>query len=359
MIVLFAILAIGAVLLLDRLVGEIDAVKATSTAYISHLHDLGGQVTDVERALYPTDAAPLDRVQFTRLAAALRASIEPLRNNSLPWTEGSDAPATIERILATLPGFADKVEAITRVSEPGALSTARDEVLRSHISLQTDVLNLTRLARAFASDAQTAMTSRFRWIVLGVAIASILVVNISILVVLRTVGLVLRPMEEIVDATSIWSRERFDHRITLDQPDEFGQLARALNRMADRLEVNEQRKIETLQQTARMLNHELNNALAIISLQVQLLDRAHDASAELKDRLGRIRACLARMTNTVDLLKQVRRIVLTDYTPGEKMLDLPRSTSANAAPDEAPVSAEITVVPTPEPARSARGDRQS
>jgi len=265
----------------------------------------------------------------------------------------------IEHILAALPAFADKVETLDPDAERGAFGSARDEVLARHIDLQTDVLNLTRLARAFASDAQTAMTSRFRWIVLGVAIASILVVNISILVVLRTVGLVLRPMEEIVDATTIWSRGRFDHRIALDQPDEFGQLARALNRMADRLEVNEQRKIETLQQTARMLNHELNNVMAIISLQVQLLDRARDASPELKDRLDRIRACLARMTHTVNLLKQVRRIVLTDYVSGEKMLDLPRSTSQDGPPDASPAPAGISVITLPKPSGSARGTRQS
>lgn len=359
MIVLFAVLAIGAVLLLDRLVGEIDDIKATSTTYISHLHDLGGLVTDVERTLYPSAAAPLDRAQFVQIVAALRSSIEPLQRDDLPWPAESEAPAMIERILAALPTFADKVQALDPDAEPATFGAARDQVLRSHIELQTDVLDLTRLARAFASDAQTALTSRFRWVVLGVAIASILVVNISILVVLRTVGLVLRPMEEIIDATTIWSRERFDHRIMLDQPDEFGQLARALNRMADRLEVTETRKIETLQQTARMLNHELNNALAIISLQVQLLDRARDASPELKDRLDRIRACLARMTHTVDLLKQVRRIVLIDYVPGEKMLDLPRSTSEVAESDDPAEPAQVTMVATPKAAGSAQGAERS
>lgn len=359
MIVLFAVLAIGAVLLLNRLVDEIDDIKATSTSYISQLHDLGCQVTNVQRTLYPTDSAPLDRAQFAQLAAALRSSIEPLRSGDLSWPEGSEAPAMIEHILTTLPEFADEVQALTHISDSAEFDAARDHVLRNHIALQSDVLDLTRLARNFASDSQSAMTSRFRWVVLGVAIASILVVNISILVVLRTVGLVLRPMEEIVDATTIWSHERFDHRITLDQPDEFGQLARALNRMADRLDANEQRKIETLQQTARMLNHELNNALAIISLQVQLLDRARDASPELKDRLDRIRACLARMTNTVDLLKQVRRIVLIDYVPGEKMLDLPRSTSEEAATDDPVDPAEVTVVAGPKSTGSARGAGRS
>ncbi len=355
MIVLFAVLAIGSVLLLDRLVGEIDDIKATTTTYISQLHDLGGHVTAVESALYAADPQTLPAAEMSQAAADMRIVIGRLGDVALEWPEHSPAPGLAGRLVETVPAFADQVDALARLSDVQSFAAARDPVLRSHVAIQTDVLELTRLSRAFAADSQTAITSRFRWIVLGVAVASILVVNVSILVVLRTVGLVLRPMEQIIAATSIWARERFDHRIVLDQPDEFGQLARALNQMADRLEVSELRKIETLQQTARMLNHELNNALAIISLQVQLLDRARDASPELKDRLDRIRACLARMTNTVDLLKQVRRIVLTDYVPGEKMLDLPRSIGEGAiAEDELP-PAEVTVAAAMRPTPAAQG----
>jgi hypothetical protein len=38
-----------------------------------------------------------------------------------------------------------------------------------------------------------------------------------------------------------------------------------------------------------------------------------------------IHESLARMTVTLERLKHVRRIVLTDYTEGTKMLDLERS----------------------------------
>lgn len=346
MIVLFAILAIGAVLLLDRLVAEIDEIKATTTTYLEHLHDLGGYISDLERLLYGAQSPAPIHTQLDGLAAALRDSIEPLERDDLPWPPDSPAPGILDRIVAAVPAFADRVEALSLATQPSSFAAARDQVLSSHLPLQSNVLDLTRLARAHAADAQTAITSRFRWVVLGVALASILVVNVSILVVLRTVGMVLKPMEEIIDATTVWGREQFDHRITLDQPDEFGQLARALNRMADRLAVNELRRIETMQQTARMLNHELNNALAIIGLQVQLLDRSRNASPELKDRLDRIRACLDRMTRTVDSLKQVRRIVLTDYVPGEKMLDLPRSISEVAAEEDELPHVEAPVVTT-------------
>jgi len=44
-----------------------------------------------------------------------------------------------------------------------------------------------------------------------------------------------------------------------------------------------------------------------------------------------IRESLARMTATLERLKHVRRIVLTDYAEGTKMLDLEKSAAEEAA----------------------------
>jgi len=81
-----------------------------------------------------------------------------------------------------------------------------------------------------------------------------------------------------------------------------------------------------------MLNHELNNAGAIIKLQLQLLRRQSAAAnvtgenPAFERALRQIHESLERMTHTVESLKRVRRIVLTDYSPDTKMLDLERST---------------------------------
>ena len=90
------------------------------------------------------------------------------------------------------------------------------------------------------------------------------------------------------------------------------------------------------------MNHELNNAMATIELQLGMLGRRAD-DPQTERRLRTIAESLTRMKDTVQSLKNIRRIVLTDYGQGMKMLDLARS--ATATPEE---------VSEPEHAASAR-----
>jgi len=128
--------------------------------------------------------------------------------------------------------------------------------------------------------------------------------------------------------------EQFDYRVDLPGRDEFHELAAAFNQLGEQLRNNEQRKIETMHQAARTLNHELNNAMAIIELQLRLLRRRSAAHGDGADdgSLAKIHASLVRMAEVVDSLKHIRQIVLTDYTDGVKMLDLARSVDPADAP---------------------------
>jgi signal transduction histidine kinase len=114
----------------------------------------------------------------------------------------------------------------------------------------------------------------FRWVVFGMSIAFLLILNISVLIVLG---------------------------------------------IADQIE---RRRMETLQQVAVAINHELNNCVATIGLQLRLLDRRAGQSPRLSESLRQIDSSLHRITGAVQSLKNARRIVLTDYLPGTKMLDL-------------------------------------
>jgi signal transduction histidine kinase len=181
-------------------------------------------------------------------------------------------------------------------------------------------------SQAWTKVEQEALIERFRWLVLGMALVFLIVINFSVLVLLRMSGMIIRPVEHLLAGTRALAEERFDTRIHLEGDDEFGQLAKAYNNMAAQLEASEHRKVEVLGQAALMLNHELNNAINIIELQLQLLTRraGHDPS-QVK-LLRQIHEGLQRMTGTVRSLTNIRRIVLTDYLGGIKMLDLKRST---------------------------------
>jgi nitrogen fixation/metabolism regulation signal transduction histidine kinase len=181
---------------------------------------------------------------------------------------------------------------------------------------------------------QLKLTSSFRWLVLGFTVVFLVLINLSVIVLLRMGSIILRPMDKLVEATRRLGAEHFDYRISLNQSDEFGELAQAYNSMAQRLETNEQQRLQTLAQAAVAMNHELNNAISIIELQLALLSRQSGQSEALGRCLLQIHESLGRMTETVLRLKSIRRIVLTDYTPGTKMLDLQRSTAEQVPADK-------------------------
>lgn len=179
---------------------------------------------------------------------------------------------------------------------------------------------------------QDKLVTRFRWIVVGLTLAFLVLVNVSVVVLLRTARLILSPVRDLVDASRRLAREEFSCRVKLQGRDEFDELANAFNDLASQLQESDRRRMETLRQVARAVNHELNNALSILELQLEMIER-HPESGIPTNQLHQIHETLERMTGTVRALGNVRRIVLTDYLPGTQMLDLQRSSGTL---DEAP-----------------------
>lgn len=97
--------------------------------------------------------------------------------------------------------------------------------------------------------------------------------------------------------------------------------------------------MEVLGQVVLTMNHELNNVINIIELQLMLVSKRAEGGGALEGYLKQIRESLSRMTKVVEELRNARRIVLTDYSAGMKMLDLHRSAQALDAAEESDRSA--------------------
>src|SRR4051794_4352925 len=190
---------------------------------------------------------------------------------------------------------------------------------------------LAGLDQAQSIEQMRRLAREFRWVVLALAGCFVVIVNISVLVLVRLAGLILRPVDKLLAATHSLAQERFDTRVQIDGNDEFNHLARAYNSLAERLEANERRRVEVLQQVAVAVNHELNNCVSIINLQLRLVSRYAPDCPGLGNSLRQIDESLQRITSAVQSLKNARRIVLTDYLPGTKMLDLERSVAPQDA----------------------------
>jgi len=191
---------------------------------------------------------------------------------------------------------------------------------------------LIKLSEAHDWPTHALLAARLKWIVLGLSVAFLLVINASVVVLLRAAGMILHPVDRLVAASRELAAEHFEHRIPLDRQDEFGELAQAYNHLAAELQANEKRRLETLGMVALTLNHELNNAMGIIQLQIQLLARSAADREPVQKFLLRIGQSLSRMSSIVESLKHIKRIVLTDYIEGTKMLDLQKSTQLEEIP---------------------------
>ncbi|MBT8485909.1 MAG: HAMP domain-containing protein [Phycisphaerales bacterium] len=310
---LLLIAAIVAISLLNDLLGDMTRLSAGTLANATRAVDVSGALTAVESALTATrrgEAA--DRARLAEAGARLRRA-------GAEWREVQ--PRVDSRLTPPITQLATAIDRMHGSSSEEAEAAAFEAARR----LRQTLVTLSLSEQAEANRLEAAFTRRFRSVILGLGLAFLLVINTSIIVLLRAATMVVRPVEELVEASRELGRGRFDHRVRSRRRDEFGELASAYNHLARRLERNETRKIETMHQVARTLNHELNNVISIIDLQLELADRQTGDEATRSERMRHIHDALERMSETVGALNRVRQIVLTDYVPGMKMLDLERS----------------------------------
>ena len=103
---------------------------------------------------------------------------------------------------------------------------------------------------AHVAAEQATLAARFRTLVVVVVVVFLVVINASILVLLRGEAMILQPVERLTEAARHLNEDRFDYRLEWDREDEFGELARAYNNLAGQLQSSERGKLETLGQVA-------------------------------------------------------------------------------------------------------------
>lgn len=297
--------AVVAIALLQAVLRDLDRMNADASALIDGVQGLGSRIAEAEAAHGEADLA------------AIEAEVERLGRHPLLQEPGDGA--------AGLDGVRRHLRALR---ERGAGVSGDDLAV-----LRRDIAEVGMISRRHVAAEQASLSRRLRWLVVGLTIAALVMVNIAIVVLLRTANMILRPVGELVDGSRELARERFGYRVRIDQDDEFAELAHAYNSLAGQLEANEQRKVQAMRHLAVTLNHELLNVINSIDLQLRVVDRRSGSDPSLAAHLRQIHEDLGRIAGTIASLRHVRRIVLTDYMPGEKMLDLPRSVAEEELPE--------------------------
>ncbi len=324
LLAMLVVTAAAAIWLLQGVLRELTQIDQQAWSVVERVNELSITVNSIEVDLYEI------HVGRERHLDRLIQAVDQLRGlmDEMPRYEIIHQPrawSVYESMRDRMPRFEADVAGLATAQDRGLIREHTESALANAVALRNDTLPLSRFVRDHAHGEQQSLSSWFRWLVLGLTLAFVLSINVSVMVLLRMAGMVLRPVDRLVAAARELGNERFDHRVRVEQHDEFDQLAAAYNRMAEQLEVSEQRKVEVLGQVALAMNHELNNAMATIEMQLQLLGRHAGDPENLARRLRQIRQSLQRMSEAVDSLKQARRVVLTDYIEGVKMLDLRRS----------------------------------
>jgi methyl-accepting chemotaxis protein len=331
LVALLLALAIGAIWTLQEVLRDLRHLDTEAWVVIEQTNSLATSISMVEIELYNLEVGQKRHLdQIIDLVEAVQTQLARVEGSTVANLP-ENAPA-LNGIRSEMPNFRRYVSALATAQDPELANLYQRHARSSAIALRRDILALSRSVGSHGQTEQAEIISKFRWLVLGLTLVFLLVINISIIALLRMAGMVLRPVEKLIEGTRQLARERFDYRVELDQKDEFDELATAYNNLAGQLQANEQRKLEMLQQVAATLNHELNNATAIIEMQLELAGRQSATPHSIDKCAGQIRESLNRMTRSVELLKHVRRIVLTDYVTGVKMLDLERSASEEEIP---------------------------
>lgn len=333
------IAAVVAILFLNSVLLKLDRVSTNSHEAGEQTLGLATAVSSAETLLIRAERGAEFPEAPSDVAAELKVTLSMLRDSRLI---PSNDPLS-ERMAAGLRQLLEWVEAAgtAPVEAGGAQSLQPNVRLVIQSPLHADMEVYSQRLHDTIQAQHGALVVRFRAVALGLGATFLLLINGSILMLIRAATTIVQPVEQLVEASRRLAREEFDSRVDIDRVDEFGELARAYNSLAGALAKNEERKIEMMHQVAATLNHELNNAISIIDMQLRLMSR-RSAPDEMRDEpLRQIHATLARMTRTVAMLKDVRRIVLADYASGMKMLDLERSVEC----DELPTGSSVVTAP--------------
>lgn len=342
LVILLAVMGVSAIWLLQGVLHGLDHVRTEATRIVDDTGRLHVALSAIEIDLYQLQLGQerhLNRLISDMITA--RKLVAAIGEHYI-IRDLDTASTGLYRDLATkFPPFERQVGLLATVQDAQLALEYNMRTSVSAMELRESVQRIDAMARGHARKEHLELTGQLRWLILGMALGYLLVVNVSIVVLWRASSMVLKPMDKLVEASRQLTGERLDYRAEVTGNDEFAELANGYNTLAERLQADQQRRMEMLGQVALTLNHELNNAIATIEIQLQLLGRGSTSDGKFKSGLRHIRDGLHRMTQTVQSLKHIRRIVLTDYVAGVKMLDLQRSV-AEAPPDEAEVCADPT-----------------
>lgn len=333
MTAMLVILAVVAIWILQDISADYEKASSDTEALVAHCGELNKTVERVESFLY--DRVRDENVSIEELLVYMEELTTQIATFDLnPESIDPQAVGALQGVVVQLANMGQS-SGLFREATTVQMSESKELIARIHSHSLAIMLHALEGNRGDQRD----LNRRFRQTLIVIAVGFLATINICILLLLRTGLKILRPVDLLVDSCRQLVEKRFDIRVKPELDGEFAILAATYNNLAQQLQDNEANRVDTIKQVALAINHELNNTLATINLELQLLKRRNGGGAEFDARVSEIEKNLRRMAKTVATLGNIRRIVLTEYISGTKMLDLDQS-----AQPEISVSANVSDV---------------
>jgi len=132
-----------------------------------------------------------------------------------------DVRQDYEDLVSKIDGFETRVGVLATVQDRELALSHNLAALDAASQMHQSLLRIARHVQSHAKAEQAALTGRFRWLVIAMAIGFLIVINGSILLMMRAAGMVLRPVARLVHASRELANQNFAHRVTVGQHDEF------------------------------------------------------------------------------------------------------------------------------------------
>lgn len=296
---------------LSSLVSEVQQTRGDLYRQLKELFDAYFLEDDGARAEYDNFTLSVEKhfAQLNQMAVGAdeKSAIEELHNNYRQFVKETSS-------------LFDQKEALSSSSNKSKIQHALNTGIESGLFTRYESL-LVRIEKLLAKE-QSALDQQLdgikRTSTILLVIPLILAVLLLIFSRLFLKRAIVKPINEVLNATSEISAGNLTHRAAEDGVQELAALSTAINKMADELSVSQQALVRTEKQAAQgllvpMLAHNIRNPLASIRATAQIMD-APDLDKDSKDSVTGI-------INTVDRLERWTGALLAYLHPLKPQLN--------------------------------------
>ncbi|MBZ0172972.1 MAG: HAMP domain-containing protein, partial [Phycisphaerales bacterium] len=232
LVTVYIVGAVVAIFLLQGVLGDLNRAGVESAASAEAIDGLENAVTAARESLEESGLSePAYRRGVLDAGELVRGAFNRVSEHPVAVEAGAGC---YRRIESMLPGIVPRQEWL----DEHGLASWRENAPAFADDLTIEIAHLRQLSRGAAAGQQLDITRRLRNLIVGLTVAALVALNVTIILLLNTGEMIVRPVEALVEHSRELARERFGHRVERPGVKEFGELADSYNMLSEQLRLN-------------------------------------------------------------------------------------------------------------------------